>query len=203
MESVSFMCRQDYKWVDMDVWEVDCWSIRRLRKGDGWWWHHVMTRKGTLWYVDVCQLPKKAWSTVIESGTRGVQWDVTPRLQHFMTYSDKWREWDEGQCEDVLHLWRKRCREPLDRLEVWPCISESMFHVHFTILKPAPPPKHYVSIRSPPRLCLSMESSVESRYPIMTSQADFLSCSDSVLQYIITSGKSSEWSLLHAMSGEM
>ena len=187
----------------MDVWEVDCWSIRQLRKIDGWWWHHIMTRKGTLWYVDVCQLPKKAWSTVSESGTRGVQWDVTPRLQHFMTYSDKWREWDEGQCEDVLHLWRKRCREPLDRLEVWPCISESMFHVHFTILKPAPPPKHYVSIRSPPRLCSSMESSVESRYPIMTSQADFLSCSDSVLQYIITSGKSSEWSLLHAMSGEM
>ena len=161
-----------------------------------------MTHKGTLWDVDVRQLLKKAWSTVIESGTRGVQWDVITRL-HFMTYSEEWREWGEGQCEDVSHLWRKRCREPLDRLEVWSCISESMFHVHFTILKPAPPPKHYVSIRSFPRLCSSMESSVESRYPIMTSQADFLSCSDSVLQYIITSGKSSEWSLLHAMSGEM
>ena len=151
---------------------------------------------------------KETWSQYClcvdrTTSTRGVQWYVIPRIQHFMTYSDKRREWDEGQCEGVLHLWRKRCREPPDRLEVWSCISESMFHVHFTIPKPAPPPKHYVSIRSPPRLCSSMESSVESQYPIMTSQADLLSCSDSVLQYIITSGKSSEWSLLHAMSGEM
>ena len=111
-----------------------------------------MIHKGTLWDVDVCQLLKKAWSTVIESGIRRVQWRY-----HKVTFQDL-------QWTVTTMRWRsaRRCVTPMTqemswicgglRLEVWLCVPESLFAVHLTIfLKPVPSPKLCVSIRSPSR----------------------------------------------------
>ena len=74
-----------------------------------------------LWLTTVhCEM----WMCVSFWRRHEVQWlnlvfeefnDVITKL-HFKTYSEQWREWGEGQPEDVSHLWRKRCREPLEAL---------------------------------------------------------------------------------------
>ena len=47
------------------------------------------------------------------------------------------------------------------------------------------------------------EPGIISPYPVIWARPISLSCSDFVLQYIITSGKLSEWPLLHAIRWEM
>ena len=47
------------------------------------------------------------------------------------------------------------------------------------------------------------EPGIISPYPVIWARPISLSCSDSVLQYIITPGKLSEWPLLHAIRWEM
>ena len=162
-----------------------------------------MIHKGTLWDVDVCQLLKKAWSTVIESGIRRVQWRY-----HKVTFQDL--QWTVTRMR-----WRsaRRCVTPMTqemswicgglRLEVWLCAPESLFAVcSFDDIPEAS--------TKPETMCFnpftfktyllrpSLESSAHTR-----ARPISLSCSDFVLQDIITSGKSSEWSLLHAIRWEM
>ena len=77
-----------------------------------------------MWVVDIkvhtwvhCEM----WMYVSSWRRREVQWVnlISEAILHYDIKDEEWQEWDEGQREDVSHLWCKRCSGHLKACEMW------------------------------------------------------------------------------------